>query len=286
MLASEVIDRTYSTWLHPAGINLPAFDTLSATMLVGATSFTVNGLQSYIPQGLVEIESELILTKEPESTNTVDVNERGFWETAAAEHASGTKVWIDPTFPRKVVMNALDAVIASLYAQGIYQRASDTDETWTDTTYKELPTGGMDIESIVVLDELSRPIHLQENRDYEVFTEYEPARYVLYGGWTGRTLRVNYKKDFTPLATEADNLTTTVGIPLSLQPHLPMAVAGYLLQGREVANVEALREQFAAQGVQVGQAFNIGQALLRAFDRYVANERNRLLLRRPTRTVV
>lgn len=280
MLVSDVIDQTNSMGLHPAGISLGIPDILNGAINDSVTSLTLT-THADVPQGIIEIDSEIIYVYEAETTTTLSPVERGFWDTVAATHANGARVWIGPEFPRKTILNALNAIIGDLPSHGLYLKATDTDETWTDLTYKELPTGGVDVVDIVYLDELSRPTYLERNTDYEVITSYEPARYRIFsGGDFGRTLSVIYKKDFAQVTTESDNLTT-IGIPVSLQNHLWMGIAGYLLQSRDIQRAE----ESGFQTAQIGAAINVGQAMLRNFERYVENEVRKLLLRRPTQIV-
>src|SRR5688572_22513523 len=117
---SAIEDRTCSrrnsqrVWTRFRGPFSPIFDTLAATVTSSATSLTTNGLMSYIPQSLLEFDDssmEIALTKEAESTTTIDLNERGYMEsTAAAHNTLGIKLWINPPFPKIVVFNALVGV--------------------------------------------------------------------------------------------------------------------------------------------------------------------------------
>ncbi len=84
--------------------------------------------------------------------------------------------------------------------------------------------------------------------------------------------------DFTVPATVGVELDDC-GIPATLQPFLPLAVAGYILQSREVPRVQIddVRRLLAAQGVQIGASMNVGQAMLNQFFTvHVAGEVNRL----------
>jgi hypothetical protein len=95
---------------------------------------------------------------------------------------------------------------------------------------------------------------------------------------------VVYKKDFGRPTGEADDLTA-LGISETLQPYLPLAVAGYALQSKELPRVqiEEIRRMLATTGIQVGQAMNIGEQMLNKFRQiYVGAERRRLREDDPT----
>lgn len=280
MLVSEVIDRAYSEFLYPAGVNQPAYDVLNANLSEGGGTITVRGRVPNIPDdSLLEIDSELILNDDTVGTS-LTVKERGYLETNAAQHLSGDKVWINPTYTRKSVFNGVKTVVGGLYPQGLYVRATDTTPTFTNLSTKALPTGGKRVLSVLTQDRrgLYRP-PLREGYDYEVFYQFDPPKYQLRrGAAEGDAMVVSYLKDFTLPTAETDDLST-LGVPSNLQAYIPMAVAGYLLQGKELPRVQIqeIRRFLAAQGVQVGAALNVGQALIQTFERrYVALERRRL----------
>lgn len=292
MLVSEVMDRTFSEWLYPGGINLPAHDKVATQGVLtgsGEGTFTVTGLVSNIPdQSILELEDELILTESVSGT-TVTTAIRGYLETAAASHAVGTKVYVDPKFPRINIFNALKTVIGTLFPLGLYQRVSDSSITWDGGTVAALPSGTEDVLSVICRapgSEERYTMPLVEGRDYRVLHEFTPPKlYMIQGGYENQTLTILVKKDFTLPTATTDDLTT-LGVPATLQSVLPMAVAGYLLQGRELPRVqiEEVRRQLASQGIQVGAAVNIGQLLIRTFEtKYVANEKARLKEKDPIR---
>lgn len=296
MLVSEVIDRTFSEWLNPAGINRPAWDTVkTAGVLSGVTegTFEVDGRVTNIPNDtIVEIDSELVLTKlvtGAAPTVVVTTGERGYRESVAATHAVGSKVYVDPKFPRINILNALASVVGTLYPLGLYQRVLDSTITWDTKQVAALPAGTEDVLAVICrrpgTDE-NYTDNLMEGRDYRILWEFSPPKIrFIRGGYPDQLVSMVLKKDFTLPTAESDNLTTQ-GIPVTLQPYLPMAVAGFLLQGREIPRVqiEEIKRMIAAQGIQVGAALNVGQTLLHQFqDRYVANERKRMYEKDPTR---
>lgn len=293
MLVSDVIDRCYSEWIYPGGINLPAHDRVATQGVLsgsGEGTFTVAGLVSNIPeQSILEIEDELILTETVVGT-TVTTAIRGYLDTTATAHAVGSKVYVDPKFSRVNLFNALKTVIGTLYPLGLYKRATDSSLTWQFDRVVSLPAGVEDVLSLVVRAPSSNEKYtppLIEGRDYRVLYEFSPAKlYMIQGGYANQTITFSYRGDFTEPASTSVDLTATTGIPASLQPALPMAMAGYLLQGRDLPRVqiEEVRRQLASQGIQAGAAVNIGQLLIRTFEqRYVANEKARLKEKDPIR---
>jgi hypothetical protein len=296
LLVSEVIDRTYSTWLNPAGINRPAFDVVkTAGVLSGSTegTFEVEGRVANIPDdSIVEIGSELIRTKVVTGaapTVTVTTIGRGYLETVAATHVVGDVVTIDPKFPRINILNALKDIVGELLPNGLYVRATTSSLNWDYRAVVALPTGALDVLSLIVrrlgtYETYTDP--LMEGLDYVVLKEFTPPKLrMLKGGFQGSAMTIVYTKDFTLPTAETDDLDT-LGVPATLQPNLPMALAGYLLQGREIprVQVEEVKRQLASQGIQVGAALNIGQSILNQFwARYAAGEKRRLAITDPPR---
>lgn len=279
-------------WLHPGGQDMPSFDVLEGIVTAGATSMTVEGLQPYLPQMVVEFDdyvnnlpSEQAITREAESSTTIDLNERGYLNTTAAEHADGIKVWLQPRFTKQAIFDAIAGLVAGLHAQGLYRLVQDVTTTYTVLEPVDLEAGTLDVGQVMVRSNLLW-YELKEGRDYFLFTGWNPPKLQFFGGWPhGSEMLLNLKKDFTTPALVTDDLTTTCGVPASLVHHIPMGVAGYLLQREEVPRVilDEIRSRAAAEGVQVGSALNVGQAMLQQFDRvYVEREKRNQRERTPT----
>jgi hypothetical protein len=284
MLVSELIDRTYNAWLYPAGIHRPTFDTLTnaLTNSAGDKTVTVDGrLTGKIPKdSVLEIDDELILLDTVDNL-VLTAHERGYLETDVASHTADTRVYVDPRFPRKVVFNQLVSIIGGLYSKGIYQRTTSTD-TYDSSQVKTLPAGTKELLSVVVKSTGSYETYTVLNKarhDYQVYQAFSPPKVqLLRGGAKDAVVTYVLKKDFTLPTSTSDDLTTTCGVSATLAPHLAQAAAGELLQARELPRVqiEEVRRFLATQGVQVGAALNVGQAMLQDFDRrHVGAERRR-----------
>lgn len=283
MLVSEVIDATYLEWLYPSGVEQPLYDVLAEDLASNDSDLTValEGRAESVPRdSVLEIGSELLLAKEVSGT-AVTLQERAFLSTTLAAHTAGAQVIIDPTYPRVSVFNALRSVVGLLFPWGLYSRGIDTSQTFTTAGVLSLPADAKKILSILVRKNTADETYdrlVRRGVDWIEYREFDPPKYHLRrGGNYGQPMRIVYMKDFTLPTAEADDLDD-LGVPETLQPDLSMAVAGHLLRGKELprVQVEEIRTLLASQGVQVGQAMNIGQALIQAFQRtYVAAERRR-----------
>lgn len=293
MLVSEVIDRTYSEWLEPGGINRPPWDEVvnvgTALGGVGEGTFTGSGRITLPAEGIAEIDDELILFTGAAATYTT--KGRGWRESTPTTHAVGAKIYIDNKFPRIIVFDALKNIMQRLYPKGLYRRVTNASFNYDTRQVQALDSGVLDVLSVIVrkpgtYEQYTSP--LVEGRDYRILWEFTPPKIQMLRGGFGTAqyaVTVIAKKDFTQPTATSDDLDT-LGVPASLQPSLPMAVAGWLLQGREIPRVqiEAIQRFIAAQGVQVGSALNVGQALLNQFfNGPVADERRRQFEMDPTR---
>lgn len=286
MLVSEVIDRTFNEWLYPSGINRPTYDKLNGSVDASTLTIPLRGRVNNVPRdSVLEIENEQILVDSVSgSVVTAAAGGRGWLETGPASHADNSLVWVDPTFTRKSVFNALLTTLGALYPAGVYARLVDTATPFSHTNpTKDLPAGGKRLISISVRSTGSviRWNTLRKGIDYKEHREFTPPKYELFrGGSEGAVMQVVYAADFTLPTAESDDLSSLAApVPDTLQPYLGMGIAGYLLQSREVPRVqiEEIRRRLALEGVQVGSALNVGQSLLNGYrSLYVAAERERL----------
>jgi hypothetical protein len=282
LLASEVIDRVFSDIFWPSGIDRPAYDTLSLALNDVDVLVSTSGRQVKIPRdSMLEIDDELLLASDVAGTQ-ITVQERGWLNTTPANHAAGTRVYLDPTYTRLSVFNALKACIGLLYSWGLYWRKVEEGPQWSTAGMLPTAAGVMDVIRVMVqtntTNEDWRPLS-QKGDQWEFFNEWTTPRIRFYrGGSTGAATRIVYAYDFTVPDTTGIDLSDC-GISETLQPFLPLVTAGYILQNREVPRVQIddVRRLLAAQGVQVGASMNIGQSMVNAFRSvYVSAERQRL----------
>ena len=118
---STLVDRIYRDFLNKPD-DLSAFSRLEGTINNSVTSLTYEaGLFSSEEENLlgngalIEIDQEIMLvTAANTSTRTLTVS-RGYAGTDAASHTDGANLFINPTFPRKSVFDAVADNIVRLY---------------------------------------------------------------------------------------------------------------------------------------------------------------------------
>src|SRR5438105_2917225 len=127
MLVSDVLDRTYDEYLYPAGIQRPAWDKLAAPGIDANTlTIPLSGRVPNVPAGaILEIGSEAILADSVAGA-TVTAFERGWLETDNVAHATGAKVFVNPTYLRKTLFDGLNGLIGQFYPWGLYVRSTDS----------------------------------------------------------------------------------------------------------------------------------------------------------------
>lgn len=74
-------------------------------------------------RAVFEIEQELLYVWEANTTGKTLTVDRGYGGTTAASHSSGTAVTVNPKFPRKQILDALNSELADLSSpmNGLYQ---------------------------------------------------------------------------------------------------------------------------------------------------------------------
>lgn len=283
----EVLERTRNETLQIGGVNIPPWDTLSAALNATDLTFALSGTRDVVvpKDSLLEFDDasmELALNRIT-SGSSVSVYQRGYLESTAATHASGTRVIVNPPWPQIVLFNALKGLIASLYSYGIYRRNLDSSRTFSATAPIVLDALDKDVGPVMWFKTGNRWQKLRKGTEFEVIHETSPIEIQAWGGPPqGAALRILTKRGFTQPSALTDDLST-LGVPDALQPFLSLGVAGMVLQGREVPEVQAehIRRSLANQNIPIGSRISVAAALWRTFLNQVSLERGRLLEANP-----
>ena len=282
MLASEITERVKSEWLYPAGIDRPAYFVLDEELAVDEMDVTFAANARRLPQeAKIQIDQEVIIMGS--SAGSVGtLIERGAYETEPAVHPAGSIAYFDPAYFDHHIFQNLQAVIGQLGAYDLYERVVDPSFSYRLVEPLEMPEDCRIVLSISVRDRTTtRPYPLKPGKQYDVNYDYEPPLVSFRGGGgEGDELNIVYGRDFVVPSDLTDDLTADCGVPESLQPYLPMAVAGYMLQGKVFPqiNVEEIRRLLGPSGnVQMGAPLSVGQMLQQTFRTvYVAAEAAKL----------
>jgi hypothetical protein len=287
VLALEVIQRAQSETLRSGGVSIPVWDKLAADLDLTTKTFALSGRTGVTvpPDSILEFDDDSgeLALNEVTSGTSVQVYERGYMESTAAEHDAGTRVIVNNPYNKVVLLNHLKAVVAQLYGYGLYRPRTSTSLTYDMVTPITLPSDARDTYAHMWVLDTTSYTKLRKGEHFVVLHDFTPIKVqFLWGGSQGRALTLPYKADYGAVTSLSSDLDT-LGIPSSLQPQLAYAVASMALMGKEAPNVEAesIRRAQANANVPVGSRLSVGNALWQRFLNAIALERSRLLESNP-----
>lgn len=292
LTAQDVLDRTRSEYLSSGGTKTEKWDVTDAAVDASQLTMSLAGRITVPADSVLEFDDgsmELVLNKSTDSNNDLTLQTRGYLESTAATHASGAKVVLDRVWPSQVLFNALQAVIGTLRGYGLYAVGYTSALTVNTLTPVALPAGATGVLSMYYQNG-SNWFPLAEGSGYRMFPNFTSATDTsvqFFSGFQGAALRVAYKTDYTLPDSLADDLDDC-DIPATLQPHLAMGVAAYVLQGRDVPLLDndKVRSALANAGIQPGTRSGVARNLLNTFvGVHVLAERNRLVSANPVSIV-
>jgi hypothetical protein len=268
---------------------------LGADCLVSDTTITLAAgvaAPSVEAGAMVEVDYELMAVLARLSASTAQVR-RAVLNSAAAFHASGTPLVVNPRFPAVDIVRAVNEDIDDLSGptNGLYQMKV------LALTYNPAITGydlpGLTNDDVLEVRELRAwdygsqqawPLiptsdwKLERNASYDVFPSGLSIK-VYNRAFPGRPIRVQYKAPYsTPLADPDDDVAETTG--LHAQAHdIPVLGAAYrLMMFRELKRsfTEAQGEPRRAAEVPVGSSLTALKGIQQLRGERIANERERL----------
>jgi hypothetical protein len=243
-----------------------------------------------VRKGFIEIDDELIEVSASTSTGTVSVYEWGRGErgTTAAAHADGTKVTVNPLYPRSVIKAAVNEVVASLYPH-LWQTVTDESNTFTPSvTAYALPAACEDVISV------SFKVVGPSLRHYPI-TRFGLLRNVNTTTWptgrvlevmqapqSGAALRVVYKRVPVGFTTEADTMATA-GLKEQWRDIIRYGVLYRLLVTAENQRLQSQSAEASGRNekMQPFQALSVSKHYMGLFKARVDEERRLLLNENP-----
>lgn len=237
--STDLVNETLS-YLY-AGSRDP-YNKLSGSLSAGATSLSLTYDVGAAREGSVlAVDLELMyvweVTNETSRTLTV---QRGYLGSTAATHSDGAMVTVNPKFPAFNVLNAINADLDDLSANGLFQVAT------VSVTYSS-QFQGYDLTSVSDLLEILQvkydeagPARLwPEIKSYKLRRSSDTTDFasgnalVVYEpGQDGSAVRITYAKPFTHFTGLAEAITTT-GLPTTAYDIPPMGAAYRLQAVRE-----------------------------------------------------
>jgi hypothetical protein len=234
--STDLVQETLSV-LH-AG-NRDPINKLSATIDSSQTTLALTYELNAARQGVViAIDLELIFVWEivSEQSRTLTV-ERGYAGTTAAAHTAGALVTVAPKFPAFNVLNAINADLDDLSANGLFQVKTVAVTYSSAISGYDLPNATDIIEVLQLKYDEPGPARLwPEITSYKLRRASDTSDFssgnaivVYQQGNDGSPIRVTYAAPFTHFTALGQDIAATTGLPWTANDLPPMGAA-YRLQ--------------------------------------------------------
>ena len=267
---STLVDRIYRDFLNKPD-DLSAFSRLDGAMsdTTGTTLTYESGLFSSEEENLlgngalVEVDQELMLvTAANTSTRTLTVS-RGYAGTTAATHADNTNVFINPTFPRKSVFDAVADNIVRLYPS-LYNVT--TTNVTSSSTYAEVQASTVEILTSYVQNasgEQYTSAGIELLRDFPPSTTNTAVQF--YNTSNGKTVHLVIKRKFVRPTSESVDLATDCLISDEYEQIVMVGAVADIVGATDIdaSTQEFITEKLAADSYPVGSGERLRNALLR-----------------------
>jgi len=266
---STLVDRIYRDFLNKPD-DLAAFSRLdgsitsSDTSLIYEDNLFSSEEENLLDGGaLIEIDQELMLvTSSNTSTRTLTVA-RGYAGTTAAAHSDNTTLYINPTFPRKSVFDAVADNIVRLYPS-LYNVT--TTSVTSASTYVEVPASTVEVLTSYVQNssgELYTSAGIELLRDFPPSSTNTAVQF--YNTSTGKTVYLVVKRKFVRPTAETDDLATDCLIADEYQQIVMIGAVADMVGATDIdaTTQEFITERLAAENYPVGSGERLRNALLR-----------------------
>ena len=267
---STLVDRIYRDFLNKPD-DLSAFSRLDGAMsdTTGTTLTYESGLFSSEEENLlgngalVEVDQELMLvTAANTSTRTLTVS-RGYSGTTAATHADKTNIFINPTFPRKSVFDAVADNIVRLYPS-LYNVT--TTNVTANSTYAEVPASTVEVLTSYVQNasgEQYTSAGIELLRDFPPSTTNTAVQF--YNTSNGKTVHLVVKRKFVRPTSETVDLDTDCLISDEYEQIVMVGAVADIVGATDIdaSTQEFITEKLAADSYPVGSGERLRNALLR-----------------------
>lgn len=266
---STLVDRIYRDFLNKPD-DLAAFSRLDGDLTDSATSLTYEaGLFSSEEENLlgngalVEVNQEIMLvTAANTSTRTLTVS-RGYAGTTAAAHSDSDNLYINPTFPRKSVFDAVADNIVRLYPS-LYNVT--TTDVVANSTYAEVPASTVEVLTSYVQNasgEQYTSAGIELLRDFPPSSTNTAVQF--YNTSNGKTVHLVVKRKFVRPTSETVDLATDCLISDEYEQIVMVGAVADIVGATDIdaTTQEFITEKLAAENYPVGSGERLRNALLR-----------------------
>ena len=266
---STLVDRIYRDFLNKPD-DLSVFSRLdgaidnTTTTLIYEDGLLSSEEENLLDGGaLIEINQELMLvTNIVSSTRTLTVS-RAYSGTTAASHGDKTNIFINPTFPRKSVFDAVSDNIARLYPS-LYNVT--TTNVTSNSTYQEVPASTVEVLTSYVQNATGdqyTSAGIQLLRDFPPSSTNTAVQF--YNTSNGKTVHLVVKRKFVRPTDETSDLETVCLIPAEYEQIVMVGAVADIMGATDVdaSTQEFITEKLAAESYPVGSGERLRNALLR-----------------------
>ena len=266
---STLVDRIYRDFLNKPD-DLAAFSRLDGAMTDSDTSLTYeDGLFSVEEENLleagalVEINQELMLVTDANPSTRVLTVSRGYAGTTAAAHSDKDNIFLNPTFPRKSVFDAVSDNISRLYPS-LYNVT--TTNVVANTTYQEVPASTVEILTSYVQNasgEQYTSAGIELLRDFPPSSTNTAVQF--YNTTNGKTVHLVVKRKFVRPTSETVDLATDCLISDEYEQIVMVGAVADIVGATDIdaSTQEFITEKLAAESYPVGSGERLRNALLR-----------------------
>jgi hypothetical protein len=240
-----------------------------------------------VSESLIEVDEELIEIASVDQlagTATAFPWGRGQGGTTAASHLTGARVIISPRWPRFTVKQRVNQAIAAVWPD-LFAVATDTSQltSATQVTYT-LPATARGVLDIRWQTDGGSPDYWARVHTWRMDPSADTVLYptgvtvdIGESMSTGRTLKIVYKKEPTPLVNDSDEFATVTGLPESASDLVCMAAAARLIVSAELVRSQSFTiehsERVADQAS--GSTVAASKYLMQLYQVRLAAERDR-----------
>jgi hypothetical protein len=267
---STLIDRIYRDFLNKPD-DLSAFSRLdgaisstTSTSVVYESGLFSSEEENLLGSGaLIEIGQELMLvTAANTSTRTLTVS-RGYAGTTAATHADETNIFINPTFPRKSVYDAVSDNISRLYPS-LYNVT--TTNVTSNSTYQEVPASTVEVLTSYVQNATGNQY---TSAGIELLRDFPPSStntaVQFFNTSNGKTVHLVVKRKFVRPTDETSDIESVCLVAAEYEQIVMVGAVADIIGATDIdaSTQEFITEKLAAESYPVGSGERLRNALLR-----------------------
>jgi hypothetical protein len=267
---STLIDRIYRDFLNKPD-DLSAFSRLdgaisstTSTSVVYEAGLFSSEEENLLGSGaLIEIGQELMLvTAANTSTRTLTVS-RGYAGTTATTHADETNIFINPTFPRKSVYDAVSDNISRLYPS-LYNVT--TTNVTSNSTYQEVPASTVEVLTSYVQNATGNQY---TSAGIELLRDFPPSStntaVQFFNTSNGKTVHLVVKRKFVRPTDETSDIESVCLVAAEYEQIVMVGAVADIIGATDIdaSTQEFITEKLAAESYPVGSGERLRNALLR-----------------------